>query len=194
MSIYLQLFLTFLEIGAVSFGGGYGMIALMQEKTLGYGWLTEESFLNMIAISESTPGPIAVNIATFVGASQGGLWGALCATLGIILPSFIIIILVAALIGNLLKFAGVKSAIDGMKPAVTAIIFCTALTMLLSALISVKKIGDSIQISWTSIIIFIAVGACSFGYKRLFKKQISPILLIIISAVLGICLCPILGV
>ena len=194
MSIYLQLFLTFLEIGAVSFGGGYGMIALMQEKTLGYGWLTEESFLNMIAISESTPGPIAVNIATFVGASQGGLWGALCATLGIILPSFIIIILVATLIGNLLKFAGVKSVIDGMKPAVTAIIFCTALTMLLSALISVKKIGDSIQISWTSIIIFIAVGACSFGYKRLFKKQISPILLIIISAVFGICLCPLLGV
>ena len=127
MDINLLLFLTFLEIGAVSFGGGYGMIALMREKTLSYGWLGEEQFLNIIAISESTPGPIAVNIATFVGATQSGILGALCATLGVVLPSFIIIIIIAALISNLLKYAGVNAVVNGMKPAVTGIIFATAM-------------------------------------------------------------------
>ena len=186
MSIYLQLFLVFLEIGAVSFGGGYGMIALMQEKTLSYGWLTEESFLNMIAISESTPGPIAVNIATFVGASQGGILGALMATLGIILPSFIIILVIASLIGGLMKFAGVKAIIGGMKPAVTGIIFATATTMLIKSTIAFSKIGDSVTPSVSGIVILTLVATCFFGYKKLFKKQISPILLIVISAVLGI--------
>ena len=88
--IYLKLFLTFLEIGTVSFGGGYGMIALVREAVLGNSWLTEEEFLNLIAVSESTPGPIAVNTATFVGSTQGGFFGALAATLGVVLPSFLV--------------------------------------------------------------------------------------------------------
>ena len=94
--IYLELFLTFLQIGAFSFGGGYGMISLIREKVLMYGWLTEEEMLNMIAVAESTPGPIAVNMATFVGSSQGGFLGAILATLGVVLPSFIIILIIAA--------------------------------------------------------------------------------------------------
>ena len=89
--IYLQLFLTFLEVGAVSFGGGYGMISLIREIVLGNGWLTEAQFMSFIAVSESTPGPLAVNIATFIGSSQAGFFGALCATIGVILPSFFII-------------------------------------------------------------------------------------------------------
>ena len=190
MNIFLLLFLTFLEIGAVSFGGGYGMIALMREKTLGYGWLTEEQFLNIIAVSESTPGPIAVNIATFVGATQGGLLGALCATLGVILPSFIIIIIIAALISNLLKYAGVKSVVNGMKPAVTGIIFATAITMFLKAIFALEKLGNSIGISYSRAIIFVVVAICFFGYKKIFKKQINPIILILISAVLGMAICP----
>ena len=80
--IYLELFLTFLQIGAFSFGGGYGMISLIREKVLMYAWLTEEELLNMIAVAESTPGPIAVNMATFVGSAQGGVLGAILATLG----------------------------------------------------------------------------------------------------------------
>ena len=91
--IYLQLFLTFLKIGAFTFGGGYAMIPLIRESVLGYGWLSEEQILNFIAIAESTPGPIAVNMAAFVGASQAGILGALVATLGVVLPSFIIILL-----------------------------------------------------------------------------------------------------
>ena len=111
--IYLKLFLTFLKIGAVSFGGGYGMISLIREDCLGYGWLTEEELLNFIAVAESTPGPIAVNMATFVGSSQGGFWGAMLATLGVVLPSFIIILLVATLLTKLLKYAGVIYTSDG---------------------------------------------------------------------------------
>ncbi|MBR2337039.1 MAG: chromate transporter [Clostridia bacterium] len=193
MNIYWMLFLTFLEIGAVSFGGGYGMIALMNEKAVGYGWLTNDQFLNMIAVSESTPGPIAVNIATFVGASEGGLLGALCATLGIVLPSFIIILLIAALVGNLLKYAGVNAVINGMKPAVTGIIFATALTMFTTAVFAVEKVGDKLEFSLAKSIIFVVVAVCCLGYKKIFKKQINPILLILISACLGMVICPFLS-
>lgn len=189
MSIYLQLFLTFLEIGAVSFGGGYGMISLMREKTLGHAWLTDGEFLNMIAVSESTPGPIAVNIATFVGASQGGILGALSATLGIILPSFIIIIIIASVLGNLLKYAGVKAVVGGMKPAVTAIILSTAIAMIIKSLTAVEKLGQTVEFSLNRLIILSLVSVVFFGYKIIFKKQISPILLIVISACIGIVIC-----
>ena len=101
--IYLELFLTFLQIGAFSFGGGYGMISLIREKVLMHGWLTEEELLNMIAVAESTPGPIAVNMATFIGAEQGGIPGALFATLGVVLPSFFIILFIASLMRNFVK-------------------------------------------------------------------------------------------
>ena len=111
--IFLKLFLTFLEIGAVSFGGGYGMISLIREKVLLNGWLSEAEFLSFIAVSESTPGPLAVNMATFIGASQGGVLGAFCATLGVVLPSFFIILLIAALIHDLLKYAGVEAFLSG---------------------------------------------------------------------------------
>jgi len=94
--IYLQLFLNFLMIGALSFGGGYGMISLVRETVLGHGWLTESEFLSFIAVSESTPGPLAVNMATFIGASQAGLAGSFVATVGVVLPSFVIILLIAA--------------------------------------------------------------------------------------------------
>ena len=100
--IYVELFWNFLMIGALSFGGGYGMISLVRETVLGHGWLTEGEFLSFIAVSESTPGPLAINMATFIGASQGGFWGALCATLGVVLPSFVIILLVAAVLAGVL--------------------------------------------------------------------------------------------
>lgn len=191
--IYLQLFLTFLEIGAVSFGGGYGMIALMREKAVSFGWLTEEGFLNLIAVAESTPGPIAVNVATFVGADTAGILGAICASLGVILPSFIIILIIAAVISNLLKYAGVKAVVNGMKPAVTAIIFATATTMLLKATLAVSKLGDAVAVSYSKIIILAIVAVVFFGYKILFKKNLNPIFIIIVSAGLGMAICPFLS-
>lgn len=127
--IYLKLFLTFLQVGAVSFGGGYAMISLIKEMVLAHGWLNEEQLLNMIAVSESTPGPIAVNMATFVGSTQGGILGSFVATLGVVLPSFVIILLIAALIQNFLKYKGVQAFLGGIRPCVVGMIIATAITI-----------------------------------------------------------------
>ena len=115
--ILLELFWNFLVIGAVSFGGGYGMISLVRETVLGHDWLTESEFLSFIAVSESTPGPLAVNMATFIGASQAGLAGSLAATVGVVLPSFVIILLIAAALHSLMKYAGVNAFLPGCAPA-----------------------------------------------------------------------------
>lgn len=188
MSIYLSLFLTFLKIGAVSFGGGYGMISLISEEVVNHGWLTESEFMNFIAVAESTPGPIAVNMATFIGSSQAGLLGSLMATLGVILPSFIIILIIASLFTNLLKLAGVKWALKGVKAVVAGLITATGLTMLCSCLLGTKTIGTPISFDYKSLIIFTVVFITANVYNKLTKKKISPILLIIISAILGILL------
>ena len=112
----IRLFWNFLMIGALSFGGGYGMISLVRETVLSNGWLTESEFLSFIAVSESTPGPLAVNMATFVGSSQGGFWGALVATLGVVLPSFLLLLLIAAVLRNLMKYRGVEAFLSGVRP------------------------------------------------------------------------------
>ena len=101
------------------------------EVVLNHGWLTESEFLSFIAVSESTPGPLAVNMATFIGSSQGGLAGAFLATLGVVLPSFFIILLIAAVLRNLMKYAGVEAFLSGVRPCVVAMILATALTMAL---------------------------------------------------------------
>lgn len=190
--IYLKIFLTFLEIGAASFGGGYGMISLVREKTLTNGWLTEEEFLNMIAVSESTPGPIAVNMATFVGSKEGGILGSALATLGVVLPAFIIMLLIASLIRNLLKYAGVQATLGGIRPAVVGLIVATASTMILSSVIGLKTLSDGFLLPVPDVIknvaIFAIVVLVSVIYKKLKKKKISPILLIVISGVLGLIL------
>ena len=183
--IYFELFFTFLQIGAFSFGGGYGMISLIREKALIYGWLTEQELLNMIAVSESTPGPIAVNMATFVGSKQGGILGSLLATLGVVLPSFIIILLIAALMRNLMKYAGVKAFLGGIRPCVVGLILATAITMCLTTMIGLGSIKDSPSADFKGIIIFAILAAISLFGKLAFKKKPSPIVMILISAGLG---------
>ena len=183
--IYLELFLTFLQVGAFSFGGGYGMISLIREKVLMYGWLTEEELLNMIAVAESTPGPIAVNMATFVGSAQGGVLGAFLATLGVVLPSFIIILIIAAMIRNLLKYAGVKAFLGGIRPCIVGLILATAITMFMSTAIGFGGIGDTFAVDFKGIIIFAILIAITVISKFAFKKKASPILMILISAGLG---------
>ena len=184
--IYLQLFLNFLKIGALSFGGGYGMIAVVKETMISNAWLTETEFLDFVAVAESTPGPLAVNMATFVGSSQGGFLGALTATFGVILPSFVIILLIAAIINNLLKFAGVQAALDGIRPAITALIFATAITMILSVIFGITKAGDAVHFDFKGLTLFATLAIITAGYKKIAKKSISPILLIIFSAIYGI--------
>lgn len=182
----LKLFLTFFEIGAVSFGGGYGMISLIREKVLLHGWLSEAEFLSFIAVSESTPGPLAVNMATFIGASQGGVLGALCATLGVVLPSFFIILLIAALIHDLLKYAGVKAFLSGVRPCVVALILSTALTMGLSTLLGISTAADAAPApSWRGIGILAFLAIVRLVWQKTRGKAPSPIGMILLSAVLG---------
>mgnify|MGYP003288854069 CR=1 FL=1 len=185
MSIYLQLFLTFLKIGAVSFGGGYAMISLVRETCIANGWLTEEEILNFIAVSESTPGPIAINMATFVGSSQGGLLGSFLATLGVVFPSFIIILLLAAVMRNVLKYAGVNRTVKSVQPAIVAMILSTALTMFLSNVFNLSNVYSAFEFDWKSLVIFAVVATVAVVYKKLRKKNISAILLIVLSAIMG---------
>ena len=122
MPILLNLFLTFLKIGAVSFGGGYGMIPLVTEEAISNFGLTSEQVMNFIAVAESTPGPIAINMATFIGASKAGFLGALLATIGVVLPSFVIILLIVALLTGLMQYKGVKGFLLGVRPVVCGLI------------------------------------------------------------------------
>ncbi len=184
--IYLKLFLHFLKIGAVSFGGGYGMISLIRETVLDNGWLTENEFLSFIAVSESTPGPLAVNMATFVGASQGGAVGSFFATLGVILPSFIIIFLIASVIGSLLSHNGVKAFLSGVRPGIAALILTAACTMGLNVFFGIKSINDYITFNYRYIIIFLLLSGTGFLYRTFKKKKISPVYMFLISAALGI--------
>lgn len=186
--IYLELFLTFLQIGAVSFGGGYGMISLIREKVLAHGWLTEKQLLDMIAVSESTPGPIAVNMATFIGSAQGGILGSFIATLGVILPSFIVILIIASLIRNFLKYRGVQAFLSGIRPCVIGLILATAFTMLIGVLFGFKSVGNSLALDVKGIIIFVIIAIFAIIFKKVRKKAASPIFLILLSAGLGMAL------
>ena len=173
--IYLQLFLNFLMIGALSFGGGYGMISLVRETVLRHGWLTEAEFLSFVAVSESTPGPLAINMATFIGSSQGGFPGALIATLGVVLPSFFIILLIAAVLKNLMKYAGVEAFLSGVRPCVVAMILATALNMMLSTLGGIKTLADGFAPDARSILVFAVLWAVHFVWKKRTQKAPSPI-------------------
>lgn len=184
--IYIELFLNFLLIGAVSFGGGYGMISLVRETVLSKGWLSESEFMSFIAVSESTPGPLAVNMATFIGSSQGGVLGAFMATLGVVLPSFVIILIIAAVLKNLLKYAGVSAVLSGIRPCIVAMIIATAISMGLNTLLGFVDLSGGFSPDYKSIIIFFILIAVSFFVKKIWKKKLSPILMIVLSAVLGI--------
>lgn len=183
--IYLELFLTFLQVGAFSFGGGYGMIAMIRELTLMHGWLTEAEIINFIAVAESTPGPIAVNMATFVGSSQGGILGSLCATFGVVLPSFIIILIIAAAISGLMRFAGVKAFLGGIRPCVIGLILATALTMFSAVVLGSSTIDAGMSLDVRALVIFGLLTATALISKFVFRKKLSPILMILISAGLG---------
>lgn len=184
--IYLKLFLVFLKIGIVSFGGGYGMISLIREDCLNYGWLTENELLHFIALAESTPGPIAVNMATFVGSSQGGILGAFLATLGVILPSFIIILFIVMFFKHILKYAGVRAILDGIRPAIVGLVFATAWVMFFSLILNMKTIESKVSLDWRALGIFIMIFIVSLGYAKRKKKKVSPIILIVLSGILGI--------
>ena len=113
MTIYLELFLTFFKIGLFTFGGGYAMLPLIQDEVLAHKWMKIEEILNFIAVSESTPGPFAINCATYVGIETGGIFGAVCSTLGVVTPSFIVILCVARFYKKFKESKAVSSVMTG---------------------------------------------------------------------------------
>ncbi|MBR6530483.1 MAG: chromate transporter [Clostridia bacterium] len=179
--IYLELFLTFLEIGAFTFGGGYAMLPLIREAVLLHGWIEEEALINFIAVSESTPGPFAINIATYVGNQVGGVFGSICATLGVVLPSFVIILIVAKCYEKFKESKTVKGIMSGLKPAVVGLIgaalFSLLLTVFFPAGVSFAPLATAGF--WVSVGIFAAALLCAF-------KKVHPILIILGSAAIGI--------
>lgn len=186
MSVYLELFLVFLKIGAVSFGGGYGMISLIQQEVLSRGWLTADELWNLIAIAESTPGPIAVNIATFVGSGQGGVLGSLIATLGIVTPAFIIILIVATVFKNFAKNKYVKAAFEGITPVIWGLVISTGLLLIVQCFYAnYKDFSVSGAFNFHALIIFGIVIATLVIYRLIRKKSMPPIAIILVSAISG---------
>lgn len=130
LKLCLQLFLTFFKIGAFTFGGGYAMIPLIQRETAEKrNWVSRQDILDIIAVAESTPGPIAVNSATFVGYQTAGFFGAFCATFGVILPSFVIIYIIASFLRNFYEITAVRYAFFGIKSAVFALMLNSVIKM-----------------------------------------------------------------
>ena len=181
--IYLNLFLGFLKVGCFAFGGAYGAIPLIRDVVMSYGWLSDEMLTYMIAVSESTPGPIMINLATYIGSNQGGMLGALIATFAVILPSFLIILLVTALLNTALKNKYIQAILRGLKPCVIGIVLATGIYMVLTnCLGAVTAIKVDVRALIITAILIVAI----FGYKHFVKKKLPPILLIIISAIAGV--------
>lgn len=174
MQILVDLFLVFAKIGAFSIGGGYAMLPFIQREVIDrYAWLTTQEFSDILAISQMTPGPVAVNSATFVGYTQSGVLGSAMATLGVVLPSFIMILIIASFFVKFYEKDAVKAAFKGIRPGVLGLLAAAAYQVTVQSVLDIK-----------GIIVF----ALSFGI--LFIKKMDPMIVIAISAVLGIILYP----
>ena len=175
--ILLELFWTFFKIGAFTFGGGYAMLPLIQAEVAAHGWMDAEELINFVAVSESTPGPFAVNISTFVGLRLVGIPGAICATLGVALPSFIIILIVAKCFQRFKNSRIVQGCMSGLRPAVVGLIA--------TALLSVGQtvfFPDGIAFGAA---FFVSLGVFLLSAVLAFKK-LHPIWIIVISAAIGV--------
>lgn len=181
MMIYLKLFLTFLKIGAFTFGGGYAMLPLIEEEVIGQGWMELSQLVNFIAVSESTPGPFAVNISTYIGAETAGFAGACCATFGVVLPSFLIIVIIAKFLTGFSENKYVKGCMNGLRPAVVGMI-ASAVISVGSSVFFAEGITAAVFTSpqfLISAVILLLMLVLAFMGKH-------PILIILFSAVLGI--------
>lgn len=186
--IYLMLFLEFLKIGLFTIGGGYAMIPLVQEAITKHSWLSESEFAYMIGLCEVTPGPIALNMATFVGATNAGFLGGLIATIAVVIPSFVIICIVAALLAKFSKNKYVNAALKGtMAIAVGLIIFAT-LTMMEQVLVHTEITEKKLRISgnFETIKLFVIIVAGYFLMWIMRKKKPGPISVIFMAALIGI--------
>ena len=181
--IYLELFWTFLSIGAFTFGGGYAMLPLIQEQVAAR-WgdvISQEAMINFIAVSESTPGPFAINMATYIGSVMGGPLGSLCATLGVVAPSFVIILIVAKCYDKFRNSRIVKGCMSGLKPAVVGLIGNAVLGVLMTVFFPA---GLRLAV-FTDITFYIYAAIFAVMLVLAFKK-VHPIIIICLSATLGV--------
>ena len=185
--IFFDLFYTFFLIGLFTFGGGYAMIPMIQEQVVGKGWISESNLTDFIAVSEVTPGPFALNISTFVGNTVGGVFGAICATIGVILPSLIIIIIIAMIMKKFMTNKYVQGALAGVKPIVFALILSTALVLLIKVIFfNGNAIKGDLQFDIRSLTLLIILSSILVIYKKTQKKNLGAIKLLGLSALLGI--------
>ncbi len=182
MNIYLLLFLEFFKMGALTFGGGYAMIPFIEETVLSHGWMTTRELVDFIAISESTPGAFAVNISTYIGSEVGGILGALCATVGLVLPPFIVIIMIAKIYDRFKRSTIVKGAMLGLKSTVVGLIGATVLSVGIEIFFSE---GINFDVLKTANF-YVSLGIFAVSLFLLLYKKLNPILIIAISAALGI--------
>ena len=179
--IYAILFFTFFKIGLFTFGGGYAMLPLIQEEVIKNNWVNFEEFINFVAVSESTPGPFAINMATYVGSTQGCILGAFFSTLGVVLPSFIIILIVAKIYEQFKNSKIVSAAMSGLKPAAVGLIASAVITMGKSVFFH-----DGVTLNVFTDVKFYVSAAIFALMSFLLHKKVHPIIVICISAVLGI--------
>ena len=177
--IYLKLFWDFFRVSCFTFGGAYGAIPLIRDMVLGNGWISEDRLTYMIAVSESTPGPIMVNMATYIGSDQAGFFGSLLATFGVVLPAYLVILLIISILQNAIKNKYVQAVLQGLKPCVTGIVLATGLYMVIHNVLPGNV--DLPALCITAVLVAIMV-----LYPKITKKKLSPIALILCSAVLGI--------
>ena len=180
--ICLELFVGFLKVGCFAFGGAYGAIPLIRDVVISYGWLSDEMLTYMIAVSESTPGPIMVNLATYIGSNQAGFPGAVIATLAVVLPSFLIILLVTALLTTALKNKYIQAVLRGLKPCVIGIVLATGIYMVLSNCFGTIS---AMRFSLKASAITAALLASMFAYQYFAKRKLPPTLLIVLAALFG---------
>ncbi len=181
--IYLQLFLSFLQVGAFSFGGGYAAMPLIREQVItAHSWLSMEEFTDLITISQMTPGPIAINSATFVGLKIAGIGGALAATAGCILPSCILVTLLAWIYLKYRKLSLLQGILKSLRPAVVAMIAASGLTILISALWEEGSPMRLAAMKADTAVIFLA------ALYLLRVKKLDAVLVMVISGVLEILL------
>ena len=180
--ILFNVFLGFLEVGFFAFGGAYGAIPLIRDVIMRYGWLDDAMLQTMIAVSEVTPGPIMVNLATFVGSSQAGFAGAALATLAVVLPSFFIILIVMAMLRRVLDNIFVQAILRGLKPCMVGMIIATGAIMAWQGCLAQ---AGGLPANIRGVCVTALLIAFIFGWKRLFKSKPSPIHIITVSAILG---------
>lgn len=180
---YLQLFWGFFRVGCFSFGGAYSAIPIIRDIVVRYGWLSDEALSYMIAVSESTPGPIMVNLATYVGSSQAGVFGSAVATFAVVLPPLVIMLLVMKVMKAFIENKCFKAVLKGLNSCVAGVILATGVYMSISSILFSEK---EFEIDFKAFAITLIVILTMLASGTLVKKKISPVTVIVISAFLGI--------